>query len=464
MSDSMVHRARAPYAPIIVFCAAVAAVAVATPTLAQEPTERARSSTLEEVIVTGVAKSGISQFESSVAIATYNEQQMRELAPLTITDLYGATPGVWAETSGGESAANIFVRGIPAPGQFRFTKVQIDGLPTIEESGLPFTPPEGYVKMDPMLERVEFVRGGTGSIFASNAAGGIVNNIIRRGGDQFEGYAGIETSDFGRQRVEGYVAGPLSDRLSYAAGGFWRSDNGVRDPGFDGNKGGQLRGNLTYAMDQGDITLAVHRIDDRNLFYLPIPLSLDGGSLGSFPGLDANDGTLTSDAVRNVRIVLPGETRARDLSDGIRTDGATGSVYFDYELGNWSISNNARVMEGDTTFNAVFSLTPPEDARNYVDRRLEDARAAFGPEVESIALRFLGEGPGATSTFNFNSGNALNGNNGNGFLLESGWWNVETSVESFINDFSLARAFGPREEHLVTVGLYRSGPCWLDSH
>jgi len=271
---------------------------------------------LDTVIVTGSSSGNVSQFESSIAITTFDETQLRESAPLTITDLYAETPGIWAETSGGESAANIFVRGIPAPGQFRFTKLQIDGMPTIEESGIPFLPPESYIKLDEMIGRVEVVRGGSATIFASNAAGGIINNITKTGSDTPEGFLGAEYGDFGRYRADAFFSGPLSERLSIAAGGFYRIDDGVRDPGFTANDGGQLRANLTYELDQGEITAYGHYVNDHNIFYLPVPLALDDdGDLTDLPGFDANSDTLTTDDLAQANILLPGGSRQKDHYD-----------------------------------------------------------------------------------------------------------------------------------------------------
>jgi len=414
------------------------------------------SSNFDEIIVTGSSSGGVSQFESSVAVTTFDDQDIRKAAPLTLTDLYAEVPGVWAETSGGESAANIFVRGIPAPGQYRFTKLQVDGLPTVEESGLPFTPPEGYFKLDETIRRVEVIRGGTATIFSSNAAGGIINNITKKGSSDPEGYIGVGFSDFGQVRVDGYYAGPITDELSFSAGGFYRTDDGVRNPGFTANEGGQFSANLTYDPGDGsELNVYGRYVNDRNLFYLPIPLATDqDGNLTSIPGFDANFDTLTSDDVQLARIVLPDGVRDRDLSDGIQTEAFTFGGSYERDLGDgWRLSNNARYVDGDTLFNAIFSLTAPSDGQDFLDARLGQAQAAF-EGTDRLVARFLGEGPGTTSTFDFANGGP--GNNGNGLLIESGWWSVATQTRSFANDFRLNKDVDFAGEHTFTLGLYGS--------
>ncbi|MEL7452803.1 MAG: Plug domain-containing protein [Pseudomonadota bacterium] len=120
--------------------AAFAAPAMAQDTTVGEESER----TLDQVIVTGRAgNSDITQFESTVSISTFDEEAISDAAPLTLTDLFAQVPGVWAESSGGQSAANVFIRGIPAPGQFLFSKIHVDGLPVFEEHGIGFLTPDG---------------------------------------------------------------------------------------------------------------------------------------------------------------------------------------------------------------------------------------------------------------------------------------------------------------------------------
>ena len=418
-----------------------------------DPEAEAGSSDFDEIVVTGTAR-GVSQFESSVAVTTFDQEDIRADAPFTITDLYATVPGVYAETSGGEAAANIFVRGIPAPGQYRFTKLQVDGMPTFEESGLPFTPPESFIKIDEMLERVEVIRGGTATIFASNAAGGIINNITKKGSDTPEGYVGVEYGDFDHYRLDGYYAGPISDDWSFAAGGFYRVNDGVRDPGFTANDGGQFRANFTRRGIDSELNVYGHVIDDRTIFYLPVPLGLDGdGDLDDIDGFDALTGTLTSDDVQRVSIVRPGGINTPDLADGIRTRSWSIGGSYEREIGDeWTVFNNARYVEGDVTFNAIFSLSAPLAAEDFLAGQLGRAQDAFGDDVDRLALRFLGEDVGTESTFAFGE----DGNNGNGLVINSGWWNQETEVRNFQDDLRVTRSFEAAGRHDFTVGLYGS--------
>ena len=84
----------------------------------------------------------------------------------------------------------------------------------------------------------------------------------------------------------------LSQRiLRYHIGGFYRADNGIRPPNFRANEGGQVKANLTYLMKKGHFRLYRKFFQERNIFYLPIPLQ---GLDEELPGFDANYGTMTS--------------------------------------------------------------------------------------------------------------------------------------------------------------------------
>ena len=63
-------------------------------------------------------------------------------------------------------------------------------------------------------------------------------------------------------------------------GGYYRVDNGPRPTGFTADQGGQLRINLTKRFEGGQLTVYAKRLDDRTIFYLPIPLG--GAALLAF--------------------------------------------------------------------------------------------------------------------------------------------------------------------------------------
>ncbi|MGF1463061.1 MAG: TonB-dependent siderophore receptor [Maricaulaceae bacterium] len=412
-------------------------------------------SNLETIIVTGRAGgSQITQFEATSSISTFSEAAIQDAAPLTLADLFAEVPGVWAESSGGQSAANVFIRGIPAPGQFLFSKIHIDGLPVFEEHGIGFLTPDGLYRTDFTTSRLEAVRGGSAAVFASNAPGGIFNHISKRGSDVAEGGLQIEYGNFGHVRVDANYAGPINDKTTFAVGGFFRVSDGVRDPGFRADEGGQISANVTREFNRGSVTGSVRFIDERNLFLLPVPLDLDSsGNLTSITGFDANFDTLVSDDIRLATFLKPGgETEEFDLADGINNTAGTFDLEFDYDLGGgWRLVNKARYVNGETQFNSAIPFTF-EDGNVFLADQLGVAQAAFGADVAEVVATFSDDG----SLFEL-SVDGQGGNNGNGLIGTSGFFPVNSQFENFIENLEVSRAFDfLKGTHNVTGGFYAS--------
>ena len=196
---------------------------------------------LEEIVVTG--RAGVSErtkLETSYAVTTKTEIDFREMAPLSATDFLKAVPGFWVEASGGESNGNIRARGIPLDG-FATIGLNEDGLPLQHDPGISWLNADQVLRLDETIERVEVVRGGPSVIFASNAPGGLVNFVTKKGTDDPGGVLKFTVGDYNMQRADFFYGGPLADEWKVAFGGYYRRDDGIRDPGFTANDGGQLR-------------------------------------------------------------------------------------------------------------------------------------------------------------------------------------------------------------------------------
>ncbi|MEO0881949.1 MAG: TonB-dependent receptor [Pseudomonadota bacterium] len=425
------------------------------PALAQDQNSDEGERTLDEVIVTGRAgNSAITQFESTVSISTFNEDAISDAAPLTLTDLFAQVPGVWAESSGGQSAANVFIRGIPAPGQFLFSKIHVDGLPVFEEHGIGFLTPDGLYRNDLTTSRLEAVRGGSSSVFASNAPGGIFNYLSKKGTQTPEGGLKLEWGNFGHFRVDANYAGPINEKTTFSVGGFYRIADGVRDPGFRADEGGRISGNITRELERGELTLSASYIDDRNLFLLPVPLDLDAdGDLTDLTGFDANFDTLVSDDVRFTSLLFPGGPEEFDLADGINNEAITFGSEFDYDLGSgFTLVNRNRYIDGETQFNSAIPFSF-EDGNVFLAGQLDAAQTAFGPDVASVVATFTDDG----SPFALSDALGQGGNNGNGLIGTSGFFPVNSDYDNFINDLQISKSLDfLAGTHNFTAGFYTS--------
>jgi outer membrane receptor protein involved in Fe transport len=319
---------------------------------------------LSEVVVTGT-QNPKTKLQSSVAITTLDAKEMEKKAPRNTADLLKAVPGFYVESSGGEGGNNLFARGIPADGSFRYVSMQEDGMPVFASPEMMFMNIDLLMRVDNSVSKMEGVRGGSGSIYASNAAGGIINFITKTGGPVFQGNAKFGVGDYGMFRTDLEFGGPISDNLRYHVGGFYRSDDGIRAPGFKANDGGQIRANLIYLMDNGHVRINAKFMREKNIFYLPIPLE---GLDEELTGFDANYGTMTSTDFNylNVRKPMGRGVQEETLDKGMHPQ------YFSFggelllDLGQeWILKNNFKKSIIDHQFNAIFSLNDPNTAAQY---------------------------------------------------------------------------------------------------
>ena len=255
---------------------------------AQDQAERA-----EVIVVTGRAGSSArNRVETSYALTALSAEDLRLSAPLSTAEIFKDVPGFWVEASGGEASNNIRTRGIPRDG-YSAIVLQEDGLPVQHDGGLGYMNADQSFRLDETIERVEVVRGGPASVFASNAPGGIVNFITRKPGDTPEGVAKLQVGDYNLLRTDFYYGAPLGEDWELTLGGFYRSDDGIRDPGFAANQGGQFRVGLGRDLANGRLDVNFKRIDDSVAFLLPVPLTFDeSGDVAGLPGFDPNYGTL----------------------------------------------------------------------------------------------------------------------------------------------------------------------------
>ncbi|MEZ0130803.1 carboxypeptidase-like regulatory domain-containing protein, partial [Flavobacterium sp. LBUM151] len=190
------------------------------------------SQNLKEVVVTG-SSTPRSKLESSVAITTMGAKAIEDRAPSSTAALLQTIPGFVVEASGGEIGNNLFARGIPSAGAYEYVQIQEDGLPVFEDGALQFANADTFYRLDETVSKMEAVRGGSASIFANNAPGGIINFISKTGQNEFMGRAKFTTSDYGMFRTDLNLSGALiQDKLFFNVGGFYRADNGVRNTGF----------------------------------------------------------------------------------------------------------------------------------------------------------------------------------------------------------------------------------------
>ncbi|MCF8306652.1 MAG: TonB-dependent receptor [Ignavibacteriales bacterium] len=391
---------------------------------------------MDQVVVTGTSNPK-TKLESSVAITTLPAKELERISPRNAMDLVKLVPGFYTESSGGEGNANVMARGLDNSGGLRYVQLQEDNLPVFEYGDLMFGNSDIWVRVDNTVDRLEGVRGGSSSILTSNAPGGIINFVSRTGGPTFSGAAKFTTGDYGLYRTDMYFGGPVTENLRFFLGGFYRTDKGIRSPGYTANQGGQIKGNLTYLMDKGYVKVSFKYLDDKVISYLPIPLTGDDPS--GITGFDPNYGTVHSVDLMNLHIFTPrGSEFSRNLSDGMHPQVSSIGSEFVYSLdGGYTIENNFRYSSMNGQFNSIYLNGGPWKASEYAQSR------GLTNYTYSYAR-------------GYNAGVAIanpDALNGNGLVGTAWWWDVNIPLEYFTNNITFSKQF---DKLNVKVGDYFS--------
>ena len=131
---------------------------------------------LHEVVVTATRiPTHVENIPAGVSVVDRNTMQTRDYD--TLTDALSALPGVRVSQSGGPGGnASVFIRGTNSD----HVLVLLDGMPINDASD-----PDGAFNfgVDTLgdIERIEVVRGPMAALYGSNAIGGVINLITRKG-------------------------------------------------------------------------------------------------------------------------------------------------------------------------------------------------------------------------------------------------------------------------------------------
>ncbi len=267
-----------------------AAVFLALGSLGVASAQTATSSaplSLGTIIVTGTAHK-VTKMKSSVSVSTLNASQIRTSGATSASDVLRNVPGIQSQSTGGDSNANITVRGLPiSAGGMRYVAMEQDGLPILDFGDIAFATPDSFERIDGLLSQVQVVRGGTGSTLATNAPGGIIN-FISRTGEMPNASVGFTTGlGYNENRLDFNYGGPINANNRFEIAGFYHYGQGGSRNAVDGiSHGGQIHGNFTHDIKGGYIRVNFGYLDDQGPTALPVPVTTINGSIRAIPGID----------------------------------------------------------------------------------------------------------------------------------------------------------------------------------
>jgi outer membrane receptor protein involved in Fe transport len=419
---------RARAAPGGAYLLEPAPVARPAPRTASAPTDTiapADVARAADIVVVGTPGGGSRRQDAAFAVTAIDRAAIDRLDPASTADVLKLVPGLTIESSGGKNGANIFVRGYPSGGDAEYVTFQTEGVPFFPPATLSFLENSQLYRIDETVQRVEAVRGGTGALFASGQPGVTINLVQREGGDRLQGIAKLSVIDDGEVRGDALLSGPLGADTRFMIGGYYSRGRGIRSPGFDADRGGQITANLRHDFGSGSVLLFARYLNDRSQWLLPIPVEQNGRHISAYPGFGAGTGTLAGS-----------DTRVGTLNDGSRYDLEDGRgarvVHLGANLeddlgGGLTLRDKLSWLAGhaDTT-GLVSGDVPPESAAAYA--------ASLGSSIASLIYAADGRAASPDQA-----------------VVEAGVWTVRKRIYALVNDATLEWKTGPSK---ATVGLY----------
>jgi len=394
---------------------------------------------LEEVLVTASPSGKMSKMDSSVSVSTVSSERIDNMVARTTTEIFRSIPGIRSESSAGESNTNISIRGIPVgSGGGKFLQLHEDGLPVLQFGDIIVGNADNYLSYDWTVKRLEAVKGGTAATMSSNSPAGVINFVSKDGAEE-GGSVGVSTGlDYDSTRFDYEYGAPLGDDWSFHAGGYYRDGEGVRETGFNGNKGGQFKLSLTRNFERGHVRVYSKVLDDKTTTYLPMPMKASGGSIAGF---DAGRSANTPIELLSVRTGDGGTgIRNSGIGDGstVKSTVLGGELVVDLEE-DLTLRNKIRLAKNSGKFFGAFTAGLGSAT---------DPAGISGVLAGADGLAYA-SGPGAGVLL---TNTQLSNLNGNGLIQNIRTFDNDiNSLDNFSNDLSLTKSF---EKVDVTVGYY----------
>ena len=280
------------------------------------------------------------------------------------------------ESSGGEVNQNICIRGILGVEYVMFME---DGMPVFPTMHTFFMNADNLFRFDENIERMEVVRGGASPSSAPTRRAPSSTTSTRLVAIVFAGTMRATAATQALARYDLNTGGPLGEDWRFNVGGFYRYDHGVRDPGYPGIRGGQLKANVTRLLNNGYIRASVKHIDDRNQFILPLPFN-DPANPDYVPGF-SNYGSMNTNEGLDLRVPTPTGDLTLPLDNGLKTQATWFTVDASLDLSDdWHLQNTAQVMQNNQERNAIVpgNALPAAD---YIAAPADQGGLGFPPGV-----------------------------------------------------------------------------------
>jgi len=310
--------------------------------------------TMEEVVVTASRlEEPLKYSPDSVTIVT--SEEIKKKGKQTVIDVLRDVPGISISQNGSfGGSASIYLRGT----QNAHTLIMIDGVRVGDPMAI-----DGKMSISDLstdnIERIEIVRGAQSVLYGSDAIGGVINIITKKGKGKPKFYLSSEGGSFQTFRERVGVSGS-NDKISYAASILRLDTQGV-------SKADEDLGNNEE--DYYHDTNISARVDGR----LSDTVGMGFSVRHSESSMDYDDPGTDADKVQD-------------------TDITTISTNFDQDILDWwqhviklGITETKREMTNDGAFNGTFKGTMKLASwqHNFFIRETDTVTAGFDYQEES---------------------------------------------------------------------------------
>jgi outer membrane receptor protein involved in Fe transport len=424
---------------------------MSAPALAQsdkpgDSDEKAATPAKQENFSTGVAKAR-DQLDSATSTSVIDEAKLGRLGMRSVSDLLRVLPGVRSEADAGDGYGSFTIRGLPLSSTgAKFVQFQEDGLPVLEFGDITYTSVDMFVRADLNLAGVQAIRGGSASTFASNSPGGVINFISKTGVKQGGTIQTTMGLDYKSYRLDFDYGAHLSDTVRMHIGGFYRQGKGPRETGFDGQRGGQIKFNVTKEFTGGYIRFYGKYLDDRSPAFGVVPIRVTGTDadprytpVANFdPKRDLLYSRYTTQLLSRDR---DNQFARYDITDGQNPVVKAFGVEAQFGLAGWTITDRFRY--------------------SGISGRLVTLDAIPMGNASTVATQLGGAGATLSYANGPNAGQAItdpSALNGNGLLAQLTYFNNNIrSLDNMTNDLRATRVWALGGGELTsTVGFYKS--------
>lgn len=318
------------------------------------------SQTLKEVVVTATALK-TTQLNASYNVVVANYHLIQDSGNYSTAGLLKLAPGIWPETSGGQTGANVEIAGYPSSSDTPFFSTMIEGMPVYGTSSVAYEESTSLFRIDDTIKNVQIVQGGPSVIFGDGVFGGAANFVLKNGQSNPGGRMSMTYGTQGMWRLDGYDGFKIADGWYGSVGGYYRVSNGVRNSQFPAIRGGQFTATLKHDIHDGSVLAWARFLDESDQFITDYPLIDNNGSYSAYPGFNPLTGTYNG--LDNQIITIPNQVtggfQTANLANGRGDRLYYFGIKYQQHLGSWHLMDDFIFDGGHNNTNAWFSGPNP---------------------------------------------------------------------------------------------------------